>query len=68
MSAHDDLLTRLEDCPVTIVAARVHDELHQRGFGVDPRPGGIRVSPHFYSTADEAMAVLDAMSDVLAGR
>ena len=50
-------------------AARVHDELHRRGFVVDARPGvGIRVSPHFYNTADEAMAVLDAMSDVLAGR
>ena len=50
-------------------AARVHDELHRRGFVVDARPGvGIRVSPHFYNTADEALAVLDAMSDVLAGR
>ena len=50
-------------------AARVHDELHRRGFVVDARPGvGIRVSPHFYNTQDEAMAVLDAMQDVLAGR
>jgi kynureninase len=48
---------------------RVHDELHRRGFVVDHRPGvGIRVSPHFYNALDEAMAVLDAMSDVLAGR
>ena len=32
-------------------AARVHDELHRRGFVVDARPGvGIRVSPHFYNT------------------
>jgi kynureninase len=47
----------------------VHDELHRRGFVVDHRPGvGIRVSPHFYNTADEAFAVLDAMSDVRAGR
>jgi kynureninase len=47
----------------------VHDELHRRGFVVDHRPGvGIRVSPHFYNSLDEAMAVLDAMSDVLAGR
>jgi kynureninase len=48
---------------------RVHDELHRRGFVVDRRPGvGIRVSPHFYNSLDEALAVLDAMSDVLAGR
>ncbi len=48
---------------------RVHDELHRRGFVVDHRPGvGIRVSPHFYNTADEALAVLDAMSAVRAGR
>ena len=47
----------------------VHGELHRRGFVVDHRPGvGIRVSPHFYNTADEALAVLDAMADVLAGR
>ena len=50
-------------------AQRVHDELHRRGFVVDLRPGvGIRVSPHFYNTADEVQAVLDAMADVLAGR
>lgn len=48
---------------------RVHAELHRRGFVVDQRPGvGIRVSPHFYNTADEAQAVLSAMQDVLAGR
>ena len=47
----------------------VHDELHRRGFVVDARPGvGIRVSPHFYNTAEETVAVLDAMQDVLAGR
>ena len=50
-------------------STRVHDELHRRGFVVDHRPGvGIRVSPHFYNTADEALAVLDAMQDVLDGR
>ncbi len=48
---------------------RVHGELHRRGFVVDHRPGvGIRVSPHFYNSLDEALACLDAMSDVLAGR
>lgn len=47
----------------------VEAELHRRGFVVDKRPGvGIRVSPHFYNTLDEALALLDAMQDVLAGR
>lgn len=46
-------------------STRVHDGLHERGFVVDHRPGvGIRVSPHFYNTMDEAMAVLDAMQDL----
>jgi kynureninase len=48
---------------------RVHDTLVARGMVVDHRPGvGIRVSPHFYNTSDEALGVLDAMSEVLAGR
>ncbi len=47
----------------------VHVELHRRGFVVDHRPGvGIRVSPHFYNSADEAFAVLDAMTAIRAGR
>ena len=42
---------------------RVHDALHAQGFVVDHRPGvGIRVSPHFYNTLDEAIACLDAMA------
>jgi kynureninase len=45
---------------------RVHDHLHAAGFVVDHRPGvGIRVSPHFYNSLDEAMACLDAMQDAL---
>jgi kynureninase len=41
---------------------RVHDALHAQGFVVDHRPGvGIRVSPHFYNSLDEAMACLAAM-------
>jgi len=41
---------------------RVHDELQAQGFVVDHRPGvGIRLSPHFYNSLDEAMACLDAM-------
>ncbi len=48
---------------------RVHDTLVERGTVVDHRPGvGIRVSPHFYNTLDESLGVLDAMSEVLAGR
>lgn len=44
---------------------RVHDALHEQGFVVDHRPGvGIRVSPHFYNSLDEAMACLDAMQAV----
>jgi kynureninase len=43
----------------------VHDELNDRGFSVDYRPGyGIRVGPHFYNTADECAAVLDAMVEI----
>jgi kynureninase len=41
---------------------RVHDALHAQGFVVDHRPGvGIRISPHFYNSMDEAMACLHAM-------
>ena len=48
-------------------SARVHDALIARGTVVDHRPGvGIRVSPHFYNTLDEALGVLDQMSEVLA--
>jgi kynureninase len=50
-------------------SARVHDELIARGTVVDHRPGvGIRVSPHFYNTLDEALGVLDTMTEVLSGR
>jgi kynureninase len=48
---------------------RVHHSLIDAGFVVDHRPGvGIRVSPHFYNSLDEALACLDAMSEVLAAR
>ncbi len=50
-------------------AQRVHDGLIARGTVVDLRPGvGIRVSPHFYNTLDEALGVLDTMAEVLAER
>lgn len=48
-------------------STRVHDALIARGTVVDHRPGvGIRVSPHFYNTLDEALGVLDDMAEVLA--
>jgi kynureninase len=48
-------------------SARVHDALIARGVVVDHRPGvGIRVSPHFYNTLDEALGCLEAMAEVLA--
>jgi kynureninase len=47
----------------------VHDELLRRGFVVDHRPAvGIRISPHFYNTADEVQAVLDEMVAIRDGR
>ena len=43
-------------------AERVHEVLIERGFVVDYRPGGgIRVGPHFFTTADECDGVLDEM-------
>lgn len=46
-------------------AQHVHDELHNRGFSVDYRPGvGIRVGPHFYNSIEECSAVLDAMAEI----
>ena len=53
----------------SVTAERVHEQLIARGFVVDHRPGvGIRVSPHFYNSLEEALACLDAMAEVLAGR
>lgn len=47
---------------------QVHDALIARGTVVDHRPGvGLRVSPHFYNTLEEALGVLDSMAEVLAG-
>jgi kynureninase len=41
-------------------AERAHEILIERGFVVDYRPGGgIRIGPHFFSTADECVGVLD---------
>jgi kynureninase len=42
------------------VAERVHEQLIERGFVVDYRPGGgIRIGPHFFSTAEECIGVLE---------
>jgi kynureninase len=50
-------------------AERVHHELIARKFVVDYRPGsGIRVSPHFFNTAEECTAVLDEMVAIRAAR
>ncbi len=39
---------------------RIHEALIERGFLVDHRPGsGIRIGPHFFSSADECLGVLD---------
>jgi kynureninase len=41
-------------------AQRVHETLIERGFVVDYRPGGgIRIGPHFFSTVEECVGVLD---------
>lgn len=50
-------------------AQAVHDELITRGFVVDHRPGvGLRISPHFYNTADEVQAVLAEIESIRGGR
>jgi kynureninase len=49
-------------------AERVHEELIQRDFMVDYRPGsGIRIGPHFFTTADECTAALDEMVRIRGG-
>jgi kynureninase len=43
-------------------AQHVHEVLIERGYVVDHRPGGgIRVGPHFFTTAEECDGVLDEM-------
>ena len=40
-----------------------HDRLIEAGFVVDHRPGaGIRVGPHWFNTADEVAALVEAMA------
>lgn len=42
-------------------AARDVARLAKKGFIVDDRPGCVRVSPHFYNTADENAAFVEAL-------
>lgn len=53
------VLVRSAD-PASAVAA-----LADRGIIVDHRPGCVRVSPHFYNTADEIQACVQALREVL---
>lgn len=39
----------------------VAEKLEGRGIKVSPRPGRVRVSPHFYNTADEIDRLLEAL-------
>ncbi|HVA61033.1 MAG TPA: aminotransferase class V-fold PLP-dependent enzyme [Mycobacteriales bacterium] len=44
---------------------RVHDELIRRDVVVDYRPGGgLRIAPHFFSTAEECTRVLDEIDAI----
>ncbi len=46
-------------------AQRVHEVLIERGFVVDYRPGGgIRIGPHFFSTTEECVGVLDEIARI----
>jgi kynureninase len=50
-------------------AEQLHAELIRRGFIVDHRPGsGIRIGPHFFTTADECRAVIDEIEAIRNGR
>ncbi len=50
-------------------AAHVHDVLLTRGFLVDHRPGaGLRIGPHFFTTADECAAVMHEIERIGRGR
>ncbi|HVW80716.1 MAG TPA: aminotransferase class V-fold PLP-dependent enzyme [Mycobacteriales bacterium] len=50
-------------------AARVSEELIRRGVIVDYRPGsGIRIGPHFFTTEDECVAVIDEIEAIRSGR
>ncbi|MGI8824769.1 MAG: aminotransferase class V-fold PLP-dependent enzyme [Chloroflexota bacterium] len=43
---------------------RTVENLADRGFTVDYRPGLVRVSPHFYNTMDDVDGLMDALAEV----
>ena len=54
-----------DDRPGTV--EEVHDALVARRIVVDHRPGaGIRVGPHFFTTAEEIDLVVDAIAEARA--
>ncbi|HEX6508197.1 MAG TPA: aminotransferase class V-fold PLP-dependent enzyme, partial [Chloroflexota bacterium] len=42
-------------------------DLASRGFTVDYRPGLVRISPHFFNTADDVDRLMDAIVEVQSG-
>lgn len=42
------------------------EQLMERGFCVSTRAGGVRLSPHFYTTESDVVAVLDALAEIAA--
>jgi selenocysteine lyase/cysteine desulfurase len=44
------------------------NELAERGFTVDYRPGLLRVSPHFYNTLADVDSLMDEIDAIQSGR
>jgi len=44
---------------------RLRDMLRAKGIMVNARGGGLRVSPHFYNTAQEIHAFFEAFQDLM---
>jgi selenocysteine lyase/cysteine desulfurase len=42
----------------------VGEKLMARNIHVAPRIGGLRISPHFYNTEEEAVALVKALREV----
>jgi selenocysteine lyase/cysteine desulfurase len=47
--------------------ARAVHQLAERGIIVDHRPGFVRVSPHFYNTAEEVDRCVDVLAELAGG-
>jgi len=45
-------------------AETVEQTLLDRGFNVSERAGGIRLSPHFYNTADEIEQAVETIDEI----